>query len=157
MAILTQMGHFLVALFRLSTFEAPDIPWDRQRVRHEIDLGDTIKHIVESWEQVPEVAGMDATPRLGERGDGQLWEGSWVHAMKGLLLVKSCWEAKVAAMTATDAERGGGLGPEDDGAANGLGIPGLQQMDDLEFGAMNLDMLDDTWVRDMFGGYDFNL
>jgi hypothetical protein len=29
-------------------------------------------------------------------------------------------------------------------------------MDTLEFGPMNMEMLDDTWIRDMLGGYDFN-
>jgi hypothetical protein len=152
------MGHCLIALFRLGTFEAPDIPWDRQRVRREIDLGDTVKHIVDNWEQVPLVAGIITSSRLmRERGDGQLWEGSWIHAMKTLSVVKSCWEAKVAAMDAADAEREGGPRPEDNGAVNGLDISGSQQIDSLEFGGMNVDMLDDTWIKDMFGGYDFNL
>ena len=61
-------------------------------------------------------------------------------------------------MTAADAERESGLGAEDDGAANGLGIPGQQQMEALEFGAMNMDTLDDIWMRDLMGGgYEFNL
>lgn len=190
MATLTQMGHCLVGLFRLSTFEAPDIPWDRRRVRQEMDLGDIIKHIVESWEQLPIVAGIEIprsasgkgditklivdswenVPRVasieiprsggqraGERGDTQMFEGSWFYAMKGLLVVRSCWEAKVAAMTAADAEREGGPRPEDNGTANEFGIAGSQQMGALDFGAMNLDLMDDTWIRDMLGGCDFNL
>ncbi|KIN06912.1 hypothetical protein OIDMADRAFT_150163 [Oidiodendron maius Zn] len=158
MAILTQMAHCLAALFRLSTFEAPDIPWDRQRIRREMDLGDIVKLIVDSWEQVPQAAGIEIPHQpAGERGDNQMLEGSWLYGMKGLLVVRSFWEAKVAAMAAADAEREGGPGPEDNRAMNEFGIPGSQQMDALEFGAMNMDMLDDTWLRDGLGGYDFNL
>ena len=70
MAILTQMAHCLVALYRLSTFESPDIPWDRQRVRQELDLGDIIKLIADRWEQVPAAAGIEmGSRRVGERGD----------------------------------------------------------------------------------------
>jgi hypothetical protein len=60
-------------------------------------------------------------------------------------------------MIAADAERDGELVPEDNGAVNKFGTPVLQQMVSLEFGATNINMLDDTWIRDMFGAYDFNL
>ncbi|KAF4631334.1 hypothetical protein G7Y89_g6795 [Cudoniella acicularis] len=156
MAILTQLGHCLVALFRLSTFEAPDISWDRQRVRREVDLADIVKRILDGLEQAPQVAGIEMNPRLvSEREGGQLLKGSWFYVKKVLLVVKNCWEAKFAAMNAADAEREGGPGPEDNDAVNEFGIPGSQQMDALEFGAMNMDMLDDTWMRDLLGGSKF--
>lgn len=158
MAILTQMAHCLVALFRLSTFEAADIPWDCQRVRRELDLGDTVKRIVDIWEQVPLAMGIELNPRLvAERDNGQLFEGSWLYGMRGLLLVRNYWEAKAAAMAAADAERNGTPELEVDGAMYDNGMPRSDQMDALEFGAMHMDILDDTWVRDILGGYDFHL
>jgi hypothetical protein len=122
--------------------------------------GDITKLIVDSWEHVPRVAGIEIHRSGGEkgseRGNAQLFEGSWFYAMKGLLVVRSCWDAKVAAMAAADAEREGGTGSEDNGTANEFRIPGSQQMGALDFGAMNIDMMDDSWIRDMLGGYDLN-
>jgi len=156
-AILTQTCHCLIALFRLSIFEAPDIPWDCQRVRQEIDLGDVVKIIVARLEQVPQVAGIEMSPQLvGESGE---LEGTWFYAMKGLLMVKGCWEAKVAAITAADVGREDESPSEDNMHlnVNENGVVEPQQIDALDFGAMNIDMLDDTWIRDILGGYDFNL
>jgi hypothetical protein len=156
MATLTQMGHCIVALFRLATFEAANISWDRQRVRRELDLGSVIKLIVENFEQVAQAAGIEMEPLVGERRSGQLLERFWLCAARGFLVVKSCWEAKIAAMTAADAGREGGPGPEVHEAAAEFGVLESQKTDTLEIEAMNLDILDDTWIRDMLGSYDFN-
>jgi hypothetical protein len=159
MTVLTQSAHCLVSLFRLSTFESPDTPWDRQRVRQELDFGDLIKLLVERCEQVALAEGMEVAPRrASEREDGLWPEGSWLHAMNKLLVVRSVWDVKIAAMAAADAERESGPGPEHNGGLNGFGAHGPQQMDPLEFGNMDMDMLDDTWIRDLLGGgYECNL
>jgi hypothetical protein len=147
------MGHCLVALFCLSTFESPDVPWDRQRVRQEMNFGDMVQLIVDRWEQAPQANGIEMSPATVEfTDDGVFSEQSWFHAMKRILVVKNLWEAKVATMTAADAERAGGLIPEHGGGMNGLGAADMQQMDAMEFGGMNIDLLDDTWVKDMLGG-----
>jgi hypothetical protein len=159
MAYFTQMAHCLVALYRLSTFESPDIPWDRQRVRQELDLGDIFKLMADRWEQVPPAAGIEmGFRRAGERGDDQ-WSGDpWSHTRKRVLGIGNWWEAKVATMAAADAERESGPGAEENRAVNRFGAPGQQQMEALEFGAMNMDTLDDIWIRDLLGGgYEFNL
>jgi hypothetical protein len=154
---LTQLGHFLVALFRLSIFESPDIPWDRRRVRQEMNFGDIVQLIVDRWEQVPEANGIEMVPGMAKVTKDGVWsEPSWFHAMKRVLVVRSLWEAKVAAMTVADADRAGGLKPEESEGVNGLGEPGMQQMDGMEFGGMNVDLLDDAWIQDILGGgYDF--
>jgi hypothetical protein len=123
-----------------------------------MDLGDTLKRIVDAWEQVPLATGIELSPRLvAERDNGQLLEGSWLYGMRGLLVVRNFWEAKVTTMAAADVERKGGSELEVDGAMYDFGMPGSEQMDALEFGAMHIDILDDTWVRDILGGYDFHL
>lgn len=127
-------------------------------MRREIDLGDTVKHIVDTWEQVPLATGMEMSTRLvAERDGGQLLEGSWLYGMRGLSVVRNYWESKVAAMTTADAERNGGPELEVDGAMYDFGMAGSEQMDALEFGATNMDILDDNWIRDILGGYDFHL
>jgi hypothetical protein len=158
MTVLTQMAHCLVALFRLSTFESADIPWDRQRVTQEMHFGNVIKLVVDRCEQVPSVVGIEMAPRrVVEREDGLWPEGSWLHVMNKLLVVGNVWEAKIAAIAAADAERGDGPPPEHNGVVNGFGVHGPQQMDALEFGGMDMDILDDTWIRDMLGGgYECN-
>jgi len=158
MVPLTQIAHCLVALFRLSTFDSPDIPWDRQRIREEMDFGDMVQLIFDRWEQVPEANGIEnGAGRSEVTEDGYESEQSWFHSMKRILRLKGLWEAKVTAMTAMDApEMSGGLGTDNNVNLNGVWVPGTQMMDALEFGPMNMEMLDDTWIRDMLGGYDFN-
>ena len=152
---LTQMAHCLVALFRLSTFESPEVVWDRERIRQEMDLGDILKLIVNRWDEIPESNGIEMLPgRVEATEDGQMSEQSWFHAMKKLLVVLNFWEAKVAAMTAVNSQVGNGVGQQYHPAVNDGGL-GIQQMDNLDFGGMNVDMLDDVWIRDMLGGYDF--
>ncbi|CZR65600.1 uncharacterized protein PAC_15500 [Phialocephala subalpina] len=152
-AIVTQMGHCLMALFRLSTLEAPEIAWDCQKVRREIDLGEIIKRIIDSWEQVTRGAGMGMSS-VCENGDAQAHNGPRFYATKVLHVVRNCWEAKIAAMAAADAEGRVGFG-EDDGIVNDFGTTGAQHVDAWDFGAMNMDILDDTWMRDVLRGYDF--
>lgn len=144
-----QMAHCLVVLFRLSIFESPDVPWDRQRVRQELDFGELVRLWALRWENVPAAAGLD-TDIMGEKG-----EGPWSFTRKRFLILANYWDAKVAAMAAADAEKKGGQAMEDDGTLNGFGAPGQQPMDALDFGAVSMDSLDDVWMRDMFGGYEF--
>ncbi|KAE9373028.1 hypothetical protein N431DRAFT_544205 [Stipitochalara longipes BDJ] len=154
---LTQMAHCLVALFRLSTFESPGVPWDRQRVRQEMDFGDIVQLIVDRFDKIPQASGIEVSPgRVEVTEDGQKSEQSWFYEMRRILVVRPLWEAKVAAMTGVIAERTGGLGPQNNSAVNECGGLGMQQMDNMDFGGMNVDMLDDNWIRDMLGGgYDF--
>lgn len=159
---LTQMAHCLVALFRLSTFESPGVAWDRQRIRQEMDFGDIVKLIVDRWDQVPEANGIEMLPgRRESTEDGQESDQPWFHAMRKILVIKNLWEhwdVKVGAMTASDAEKTDGQDPVDNGVANGIVAPGMQHMGAWEYGGMNLDLLDDNWMRDMLGGggCDFN-
>ncbi|KAF8862483.1 hypothetical protein BDZ45DRAFT_616763 [Acephala macrosclerotiorum] len=122
---ISQMGHCLMALFRLSTLEAPEVAWDCQRVRREIDLGEVIKRIIDSWEQVPQVAGMEMCS-VGNSGNAQAPNGPCHYATKVLHVVRSCWDAKITAMAAEDAEGNCGSGVRNDGIVNEFGS---QQVD----------------------------
>ena len=100
------------------------------------------------------------SPRLlVERNGAQVLEGSWLYGMRGLSVVRSYWEAKVASMAVAESERKAGLELEASGnnAMYDFGIPALEHVDTQEFGAMNLDNLDEAWIRDILGGYDFHL
>lgn len=143
MAILTQMAHCLGALFSLSTFESPDVPWDRQRVRQELDLGEMVKLMLGRWKGVPAAPGLD-TGGMGEKGE-DLWT-----LTKRSMGIGNWWETKVAAAAAAAAEseregghdvamgHGNGNGNE---VVNGFGVLGQQQMEARDFAAMNMDPL----------------
>ncbi len=154
MAILAQMAHCLVALFRLSTFESPNVLWDRQRVRQELDLGEVVKLMSDRWGGVSAAAGLD-TSGMGENG-----EDLWILT-KRFMGIGNWWEMKVAAAAAaaTEAEREGGRGVavgHGNGNGNevvdGLGVPGPQQMEAMDFAAMNVDFLEDVWIKDLLAG-----
>jgi hypothetical protein len=118
-----------------------------------MNFGDVVQLVVDRWEQVPEASSFEMSPVAVEvTEDGVFSEQSWFHAMKKILVVKNFWEAKVAAMEATDSEKAGKLMSEDNGALNGIGGPIVLQMDAMEFGGLNLDLLDDAWIKDMLGG-----
>ncbi|KIW02541.1 hypothetical protein, variant [Verruconis gallopava] len=84
-----QLGHCLVALFRLSTFEGHNVHWDRRRVIAELDLADVVRKLVYMYEAAPIAAGIDTT----DAGDA---ETQWDHGKKIMLTtVLKWWETKV--------------------------------------------------------------
>ncbi|KFZ09540.1 hypothetical protein V502_08683 [Pseudogymnoascus sp. VKM F-4520 (FW-2644)] len=156
MAFMAQMAHFLVALYRLSTFECPGVSWDRQRVRQEVDLGVMINLLTEKWGGVPAAAGIDTT------GPGV--HNIWMLTNRMLGKIASWWEMKVvapaaaAAAAAADAESRCGqdltIGHNAGGneGLHGFGAQGQLPMQDIDFGAANMDLLDDVWMRDLLAG-----
>jgi hypothetical protein len=150
------MAHCLVTLFRLSTFEYPDIPWNRQRVREELDFGKIVQLIVDRFAQVPQASGLELSPRIIHIIEhGTESEQPWFHTMGRIMVLRSLWEAKVTAMTLAEAEKESGRLSNDNEAMVGLGGPSMHHMEPMDFGVMNIDMSDDSWIRDMLGGgYD---
>ncbi|KFY10185.1 hypothetical protein V491_07780 [Pseudogymnoascus sp. VKM F-3775] len=159
MALMSQMAHFIVALYRLSTFECPGVSWDRQLVREEVDLGVMISILTEKWGGVPAAAGLDTS------GPGV--HNVWMLTNRMLGKVASWWEMKVvapaaaaAAAAAADAENR--LGGQDlttvhgnaggNEGLNGFGAQGQLPMQDIDFGATNMDLWDDIWMRDLLAG-----
>ncbi|KFY36890.1 hypothetical protein V494_04944 [Pseudogymnoascus sp. VKM F-4513 (FW-928)] len=155
MALMAQMAHFIVALYRLSTFECPGVSWDRQLVRQEVDLGVMINVLTEKWGNVPAAAGLDTS------GPGVY--NIWLLTNRMLGKVASWWEMKVvapaaaAAAAAADAESRQNLtmGHDNSGGNDGLqgfSAQGQIPMQDIDFGAANMDLLDDVWMRDLLAG-----
>lgn len=157
MSLMAQMAHFLVALYRLSTFERPGVSWDRQLVRQEVDLGVMISLLTEKWGGVPAAAGIDTS------GPGV--HNIWMLTNRMLGKIANWWEMKVvapaaaAAAAAADAESRCGqdltIGHENTGGndgLNGFGAQGQLPMQDIDFGATNMDLLDDVWMRDLLAG-----
>lgn len=147
MEIFAQMSHCIVALFRISTFEAPGVPWDRQRVREELDLAEVLKIWTQRWEAVPAAAGLDTSDMTNKDDD------IWASTMTRLVAIRSWWEMKLQGMIAADSERDRRIGMGENGSADGFGTSGQQQqMEALDFGALNMDFMDDAWMRDILGG-----
>lgn len=157
MAFMAQMAHFIVALYRLTTFECPGVSWDRQLVRQEVDLGVMINVLTERWGRVPAAAGLDTS------GPGV--NNIWMLTNRMLGKIASWWEMKVvapaaaAAAAAADAEGrcdqnltvGHGNAGGNEGL-HGFGVQGQLPMQDIDFGGTNMDLLDDVWMRDLFAG-----
>ncbi|OBT73988.1 hypothetical protein VF21_05994 [Pseudogymnoascus sp. 05NY08] len=144
---LTQLGHCLAALYRLTSFESADVAWCGGRVRVELDIGDVTRLLAERW---------DAVSRADWGGEGL---DPWPHATKRALGIGSWWEAKVAKLGPRDTDGGSVGGPKVLEAVAGPGVPEQQSIEALEFdGAVDIDILDDPWMMDLLGGgYDFNM
>lgn len=166
MAIFSQLARCLVTLYNLSTLAAAaGVPWDRQRVRQELDLGDVIRRIAERWDRVLPAAGIEhgPAPAVG-RYDGEhqrIPEDPWSNTKRKVAEIGRWWEAKVAAISATDAAGMGDNGPPEAESVMSLDAfnSGQPQMNNaFEFEPMDMDTLDDSWLRDLLGGgHDFNL
>ncbi|KAF1985123.1 hypothetical protein K402DRAFT_380016 [Aulographum hederae CBS 113979] len=174
MAIFTHLGHNLVSLFRLTTLDTPDLPaWDRQRVRREIDLGDTIKILVRNIEGVPAVLGKDSQSQTQTESssdanrDGDL--DSWSFTKHRLVVILNWWESKFSATFAPDPDGGRATVDQQENSnaavepvANANAVDALvaRQQQHLygipDYASMNTDFMDDVWMHDFLGGgYDF--
>jgi hypothetical protein len=146
MAILAQLSHCLVVLFRLSTFESPNVPWDAQRIRQELNLGKLVALWAERWEGIAAAAGLE-TNTMNDKG-----EDPWSFTRKKLSAIAKWWEGKVAAISAAEAEKDGSHGVEH-GTMDGFGE---QQMDAMDFTGLSMDMFDDAWMGGLLGGRHYS-
>jgi hypothetical protein len=145
MAIFAQLSHCLVVLFRLSTFESPNVPWDTQRIRQELDLGKLVELWAERWEGVAAAADLD-TNMMGDKDDDP-----WSFTRKKLFAIAKWWEGKFAVIKAAEAEKDGPHGVEN-GTIDGFGE---RQMDAMDFTRLSMDIFDDVWMGGLTGGRDY--
>lgn len=141
------MAHCLVALYRLSTFEHPDVPWDRKLVREELDLGATVRHMAECWG----IVGDNQNP--GPSRESDIAQDAWSFTKRRLIGIGNWWDLKVAAMKAAEAEMEEGVMDvgEDVGTQ-------AQQMEGLDFAPLSTEFWDDMWMRDWaMGGNEFTM
>ncbi|KFY32522.1 hypothetical protein V493_00112 [Pseudogymnoascus sp. VKM F-4281 (FW-2241)] len=150
MSFMAQMAHFIIVLYRLSTFESPGVSWDRQLVRQEVDLGVMINVLTEKWGGAPAAAGLDTSGPV---------HNIWTLTNRMLGKVATWWEIKVVAPAAAaeaaaadvESQRGQNLtmGHGNEGLHGfGEGLP----IQDIDFGPTNMDLLDDVWMRDLLAG-----
>jgi hypothetical protein len=87
--VCTQVGHCFVTLFRLSTFESPDVLWDRQRIISELDVSQVVRQWTQIYESAQKAAGID------DRGaDGQV--SPWEHSNQVFFnTILKWWDSKI--------------------------------------------------------------
>ena len=84
-SVLSQLVHYLVALYRLSTLKDP--AWDKNGVQSTIDLLLTLIQVINNMEQVATVAGLDNH----DSTEGDVFS----RTAKKLRSVRLEWEAKL--------------------------------------------------------------
>jgi len=147
----SQAAHCMVALFRLTTFESPNIPWDRRRVMREIDFGETIRTWLELWVRVPAAAGLE-----GDMPPGGVHEIAWKNTEKILMGILNFWEAKILPKMMMETDVVGDLNLPASDTQGGDGVLGTQQLEALNFADMSFDVNDNGWMQDVVGsGYEF--
>jgi hypothetical protein len=149
MSLYGQLAHCLVALFRLTTFEHPEVSWDRQKVKQELDLREVLRIWIERWEKVPEAAGLQINTTGGAE------ETFWSLIREKFLAIASWYDLKLAAMSTAEAEKQNIQVPASNGSLNGS-MASIQPQSDIDFTTVNVDQFDDTWMRDLLGaGFEF--
>ena len=137
----------MVALYRLSTFDSPNTPWDRQRVLQELNFGDVVKKLINAIEGIPQAIGMEIDI-LSETNTNV-----WCHTRRMLLKILGWWEATIAPKLMADAGKTSqAQGMEGHTGENVVGSSDQQQMDTMDFNLVNFDFVDDGWMRGMLGG-----
>lgn len=152
-SLYTHMGHALVALFRLSTFESEHVPWNRQYIISQVDLGTVVKQWIDLFETSPRAAKIDITGACGQ-------DSQWDYSKKILLnTISKWWETKVrpsimgeeVSQETTEAP----VASAEDKAMSteqfDASMPDLGDLCDIDF-----NFESEAWMRDMFSsGFDF--
>lgn len=146
MGLWVQITHCIVAVFRLSTVEVPGVPWDRQRVLQEFDLGDLLKTLSKRWEQAPEAAGLEIGLESGPD------DNVWYHTKKIFMIYLNCWETRILPKIGAEANKPGADGMVDHPVGNAFNIPDSQQLETIDFFDVNMDLFEEAWMKDVLGG-----
>jgi len=143
-----QAAHCIVVLFRLTTFESPNIPWDRQRVIREIDFGETIRTWLELWVRFPAAAGLE-----DDMPPGGVDEPAWKNTERILMGILNFWETKILPKVMMETDVVSDLNVPGSNTQGGDGVLGTQQLEALNFADMSFD--DNGWMQDVVGsGYE---
>jgi hypothetical protein len=137
MTLYTQLAHCLIVLCRLSTFESPNVPWDCKRVRRELDLGYLLKLWCDSWDAVPEAAGLILD-------SDEVSVSPWLYTKEKLQPIVKWWAMKLAAEAEKEAGTGSSMESKHTGDAQ-------LQADGLDFTPVATDFWDEMWMTDIFG------
>ncbi|KAB8301529.1 hypothetical protein EYC80_003377 [Monilinia laxa] len=150
--IYTHLAHCIVALYRLSVFEDPQ--WDVQLVRQQLDFSAILDRIIKTWENVRDAAGLDEGMTKVDDFD------IYTTNSKRIALIKTWWDAKVAAETSgsVPSEKFPNINGSGSGCENISTQPmALTQTQGLEIPTFAMDMgqelWDDGWWQDVFGAW----
>lgn len=152
LAIFLQMSHCMVVLFRLSTFDSPLVPWDRHRVKQELDFGEVTKLISDRFGSVPEAIGLKTDEPEEKPSD------FWLLTKKRSDVINSWWEMTFASIASTEHAQStpGTVGAESSEDTDIGGTYG--KIGELESTVIDMEFLDDVWTRDLLSGEsDFTL
>jgi hypothetical protein len=148
MATFTQLAHCLVVLFRLTTFEAPGIPWDKQRIVRELDFGEVVRTWANRWNEVAQLL------KLNGETLAELEEYPWFCAKKTLSFILNVWETKILPKLNSETTVAVAIRTEAPKCAEALGVH--SQPDDMDFSIMTTNFSDDTFIREVFeGGFEY--
>ncbi len=139
------MEHCILTLYRLSILDSSTLGfvWNTKLVRRELDLGYVVSTLLERWDKVPREANFAEAEETG----------CWLYIRTRAAAIGQWWEGKLAA-EASEAEKQKEKEKQKElGASNveGAGKEGQapqNQNEPMDFGAMNFDLFDDTWMRD---------
>jgi hypothetical protein len=135
MAILTQMAHCIIVLYRLSTFSDPSTGWNIGLVRETLDFSVTLGTLLKRVGSVRSEAGM--------LGDGTEENSTWSLTEKRLAGIKSWWDGKVL----MEERRVDGVGA---GAGAGAGSGSAETVVEMTAG----EFWDESWL-DILGLRDY--
>ncbi|KAF2669709.1 hypothetical protein BT63DRAFT_425385 [Microthyrium microscopicum] len=145
LAIFAQISHCMISLFRLSIFESPEVFWDRQRARQELDLAEVLKMWIANGIKVAESMKMDDNSLSDE-------ENCWTHLVKRLSSVLEWWESKVLPRLIATESRD--QASKDASALAAFDVSSLQMAEPLDLTMMNWDFFDDLWMQELMNGGD---
>jgi hypothetical protein len=144
LAITAYLSHGLVVLFRLSTFQSPNVPWDRLKIRRELNLGELLRLWTQRWGGVIAEVGIDTTAANEED------ENPWAYVTKRLAFVADWWDEKVEVASLPESENPGGSVRK-----NGSQLE-QPPVDTIDFTPFNLQFPDDIWMQDFVRGLESN-
>lgn len=127
------------------------MPWDRQRIRQELDLAEVVKILGERFGAVPDATGM-IHGDLGEQS-----RDFWFMTKKRCDALET-WLQTKSASTAASKGREGNANASDYGSNGIMAEPGQLHMKDYDPTNMQMEFLDDVWTRNLLSGdSDFSL
>jgi hypothetical protein len=144
LATFAQCLHCMTVLYRLSTFEAQGVHWDRQMVLNEINLGDTM----DVW-----CKRLEAVPLIGDPSKSDTTLTPSMHFSKTIAVIVKWWKMKVEPGLRGNISQSDTTVADEHVEANGSNsLDGLFSQSFMNFPFGNNDVYDEIWMRDLFAG-----
>jgi hypothetical protein len=134
----------MIVLYRLSTFEAQGVHWDRQMVLNEINLGDTM----DAWGK-----RLEAVPLIGDSSKSDTMLSPSMQFSKTVALIVKWWRMKIEPRIRGDVSQSDTTVADEHVEVSGSDSPNglfIQPFMNFPFGSNNV--YDEFWMRDLFAG-----